>query len=59
MNTWPGAFDPDTSYRGDAPGSMPKISGGAINLIVTDPTFVINFKAQWEGRHFLRFEVVF
>ena len=36
MNTWPGAIDPDTGYRGDAPGSMPKIPGGAINLIVTD-----------------------
>ena len=37
MNTWPGAFDPDPGYRGDAPGLKPKIPVGAMNLIVTDP----------------------
>jgi DNA modification methylase len=37
MNTWPGAFDPDTRYRVDALALMLKIPDGAINLIVTDP----------------------
>jgi hypothetical protein len=37
MNTWPGAFDPDTSYRCDALVLIPKIPGGAINLIIADP----------------------
>jgi hypothetical protein len=37
---------------------MPKISGGAINLIVTDPPLPLTLKHNG-GRYFLGFEVVF
>jgi hypothetical protein len=37
---------------------MPKISGGAINLIVTDPPLPSTLKHNG-GRYFLGFEVVF
>jgi len=44
-----GAFDPDTIYNGNALDLMPKISDGAIDLIITDPPFAIDFKAQREN----------
>jgi site-specific DNA-methyltransferase (adenine-specific) len=44
-----GAFDPDTIYLGNALELMPKIPDGVIDLIVTDPPFAIDFKAQREN----------
>jgi site-specific DNA-methyltransferase (adenine-specific) len=44
-----GVFDYDTIYLGDALELMPAIPGGAIDLIVTDPPFAIDFKAQREN----------
>ncbi|MCJ7741409.1 MAG: site-specific DNA-methyltransferase, partial [Methanoregula sp.] len=49
MKRWLGAFDPDTIYLGNALELMPKIPDGVIDLIVTDPPFAIDFKAQREN----------
>ena len=42
----PGAFRPDTLYQGDALELLPRIPDGTVDLIVTDPPFAIDFKAQ-------------
>ena len=44
-----GAFNPDTIYQGNALQLMPLISDGLIDLIITDPPFAIDFKAQREN----------
>ena len=44
-----GIFDRDTIYPGDALELMPVIPDGVIDLIVTDPPFAIDFKAQREN----------
>jgi site-specific DNA-methyltransferase (adenine-specific) len=49
MKRWLGVFDPDTIYPGNALDLMPKIPDGVIDLIVTDPPFAIDFKAQREN----------
>ncbi len=49
MKRWLGVFDPDTIYPGNALELMPKIPDGVIDLIVTDPPFAIDFKAQREN----------
>jgi site-specific DNA-methyltransferase (adenine-specific) len=49
MKRWLGAFDPDTIYPGNALELMPKIPDGVIDLIITDPPFAIDFKAQREN----------
>jgi site-specific DNA-methyltransferase (adenine-specific) len=41
-----GKFSADTLYEGDALALLPEIPGGSIDLIVTDPPFAIDFKAQ-------------
>ena len=41
-----GRFEQDTIYEGDALALMPGIPAGAIDLIVTDPPFAIDFKAH-------------
>ena len=41
-----GKFCEDTLYEGDALALLPEIPGGSIDLIVTDPPFAIDFKAQ-------------
>ncbi|MFZ0006386.1 MAG: DNA methyltransferase [Methanoregula sp.] len=41
-----GAFEPDTLYEGDALALIEKIPDNSIDLIVTDPPFAIDFKAQ-------------
>jgi len=41
-----GPFCEDTLYVGDALTLLPRIPEGAIDLIVTDPPFAIDFKAQ-------------
>jgi site-specific DNA-methyltransferase (adenine-specific) len=41
-----GAFETDTLYEGDALMLLPKIPDGSVDLIVTDPPFAIDFKAQ-------------
>ncbi|MDD1691245.1 MAG: site-specific DNA-methyltransferase [Methanoregula sp.] len=41
-----GAFREDTLYVGDALALLPKIPEGSIDLIVTDPPFAIDFRAQ-------------
>jgi site-specific DNA-methyltransferase (adenine-specific) len=41
-----GGFRQDTLYRGDALSLLPALPGGSIDLIVTDPPFAIDFKAQ-------------
>ena len=41
-----GAFEEDTLYEGDALGLIPEIPAASIDLIVTDPPFAIDFKAQ-------------
>ena len=46
MNRRLGAFVPDTIYLGNALDLMPKIPESVIDLIVTDPPFAIDFKAQ-------------
>ncbi len=49
MNKQLGAFNPDTIYHGNALELMPMIPDGVIDLIVTDPPFAIDFKAQREN----------
>jgi len=44
-----GIFDYDTIYLGDALELMPAIPDGVVDLIVTDPPFAIDFKAQREN----------
>ncbi|MDD1698914.1 MAG: site-specific DNA-methyltransferase, partial [Methanoregula sp.] len=44
-----GAFDYDTIYLGDALELMPAIPDGVVNLIITDPPFAIDFKAEKEN----------
>ncbi len=44
-----GHFDIDAIYPGDALKLMPGIPDGVIDLIVTDPPFAIDFKAQREN----------
>ena len=44
-----GIFSSDTIYPGDALELMPKIPDGMIDLIITDPPFAIDFKAQREN----------
>jgi site-specific DNA-methyltransferase (adenine-specific) len=46
MDTGLGPFCEDNLYEGDALTLLPKIPGGSIDLIVTDPPFAIEFKAQ-------------
>jgi site-specific DNA-methyltransferase (adenine-specific) len=41
-----GPFHEDTLYEGDALTLLPKVPDGAVDLIVTDPPFAIDFKAQ-------------
>ena len=41
-----GAFEPDTLYEGDALLLMEQIPDCAVDLIVTDPPFAIDFTAQ-------------
>ncbi|RPI37659.1 MAG: site-specific DNA-methyltransferase, partial [Methanoregulaceae archaeon] len=41
-----GPFREDTLYEGDALALMPQVPDGAVDLIVTDPPFAIDFKAQ-------------
>jgi site-specific DNA-methyltransferase (adenine-specific) len=44
-----GTFDRDAIYPGDALELMPAIPAGVVDLIVTDPPFAIDFKAQREN----------
>jgi len=44
-----GEFHFDTLYQGNALELMPEIPDGVIDLIVTDPPFAIDFKAQREN----------
>ena len=44
-----GVFDYDTIYLGDALQMMPVIPDGVVDLIITDPPFAIDFKAQKEN----------
>jgi site-specific DNA-methyltransferase (adenine-specific) len=44
-----GAFDYDTIYLGDALQLMPAIPDGVVDLIITDPPFAIDFKAEKEN----------
>lgn len=44
-----GIFDADTIYPGNSLELMPKIPDGVIDLIITDPPFAIDFKAQREN----------
>jgi len=46
MKKMRGAFRKDTLYEGDALALLPKVTGSSIDLIVTDPPFAIDFKAQ-------------
>jgi site-specific DNA-methyltransferase (adenine-specific) len=41
-----GPFHEDTLYEGDALTLLPKVPDGTIDLIVTDPPFAIDFRAQ-------------
>jgi site-specific DNA-methyltransferase (adenine-specific) len=41
-----GPFHEDTLYEGNALTLLPQIPGGSVDLIVTDPPFAIDFKAQ-------------
>lgn len=41
-----GTLSPDNIYLGDALDLLPRIPAGSIDLIVTDPPFAIEFKAQ-------------
>ncbi len=41
-----GPFHQDTLYEGDALTLLPKVPEGTIDLIVTDPPFAIDFRAQ-------------
>ena len=41
-----GPFHEDTLYEGDALTLLPQIPDGSVDLIVTDPPFAIDFKAQ-------------
>jgi site-specific DNA-methyltransferase (adenine-specific) len=41
-----GRFHEDTLYEGDALSLLPEVPGGTIDLIITDPPFAIEFKAQ-------------
>lgn len=58
MNRWLGPYHPDTLYHGNALELMPKIPGGVIDLIVTDPPFAIDFKAQRENYNRSGFHVM-
>jgi site-specific DNA-methyltransferase (adenine-specific) len=46
-----GVFDPDTLYLGDALALMPKIPDNVVDLIITDPPFAIDFRAQRLNYH--------
>ena len=46
MNRNLGPFHEDTLYEGDALTLLPQIPGGIVDLIVTDPPFAIDFRAQ-------------
>ncbi len=46
MNRCLGPFHEDTVYEGDALALLPQVPGGSVDLIVTDPPFAIDFKAQ-------------
>jgi len=41
-----GPFHEDTLYEGDALTLLPEVPDGTVDLIVTDPPFAIDFKAQ-------------
>jgi site-specific DNA-methyltransferase (adenine-specific) len=41
-----GPFHEDTLYEGDALTLLPQVPEGSVDLIVTDPPFAIDFKAQ-------------
>lgn len=41
-----GPFHEDTLYEGDALDLLPQVPDGSVDLIVTDPPFAIDFKAQ-------------
>jgi site-specific DNA-methyltransferase (adenine-specific) len=49
MKKGPLVFDYNTIYLGDALELMPGISDGVIDLVITDPPFAIDFKAQREN----------
>jgi site-specific DNA-methyltransferase (adenine-specific) len=44
-----GNFDIDTIYQGNALELMPGIPDGVIDLVITDPPFAIDFRAQREN----------
>jgi site-specific DNA-methyltransferase (adenine-specific) len=46
MEKRPAVFSPDTIYQGDALALMPAMQEGSVDLIVTDPPFAIDFRAQ-------------
>jgi len=46
MNQRLGPFREDTLYEGDALSLLPQVPDGSVDLIVTDPPFAIEFKAQ-------------
>jgi site-specific DNA-methyltransferase (adenine-specific) len=41
-----GPFHEDALFEGDALSLLPQVPDGSVDLIVTDPPFAINFKAQ-------------
>ena len=41
-----GPFSPDMVYNGDALELLPQVPDGSVDLIVTDPPFAIDFRAQ-------------
>jgi site-specific DNA-methyltransferase (adenine-specific) len=41
-----GPFRPDALYEGDALALLPQVPDGSVDLIVTDPPFAIDFRAQ-------------
>lgn len=40
------AFEPDTVYNEDCIQGMSRIAGGAVDLVITDPPFAIEFRAK-------------
>jgi len=41
-----GPYFVDTLYEGNALALLPRVPGGSVDLIITDPPFAINFRAQ-------------
>jgi len=46
MKRFLGPFSGDTVFEGDALDLLPQVPDGTVDLIVTDPPFAIDFKAQ-------------